>query len=505
VSAPGTSTVAEALPPQRLDPRTILIRVLQGSPSVILGIPVFLAWSRGEGVPLVFLFTVMALLLTVTLLSSWLHWRSFTYQVLPDQIVIARGLIRRTRRSIPAQRIQDVSIKQGPLSRLIGLAEVRIETGGGAADEGKLDSVSLSEAYRLREVLRGIRTGVTTAGAGGRQGEAEDEAETLLFRIGLARLLYSGLFKFSLVWIVAIFGILQYLDQALGYDRDQWLEMVGVAERELQSRLNGRVLLSVAGLAIGLGLLAGVVRTVLQTYGFRLTHAGARFRYSRGLLTRTEVVVAKQQIQLGLVERGTVSGRLGWYALKVQTLGGSDHVSGRQELAPFARPAELAPIIALAGLPPFERSPLRPVSRWHTLGGLVGFVMVPTVILLVATTVFPLAALLLFAMPVPLAVALLRSRCHRYALAGTSVQVTRGVLKRRDWTVPYGNVQAVTVGRGPVQRLLGIATVRIDTAGGRGFNGPHVHDIDEAQAVAFVGDLIERVEALVSTMPSKVR
>ncbi len=504
MSAPGSSTVAEALPPQRLDPRTILIRVLQGSPSVILGIPVFLAWSRGEGVPLAFLFTVMALLLTVTLVTSWLRWRTFTYQILPDQIIIARGLIRRTRRSIPAQRIQDVSIKQGPLSRLIGLAEVRIETGGGAADEGRLDSVSLSEAYRLREVLRSIRMGVTAAGAGVREGEAEaeDEAETLLFRMGPARLLYFGLFNFSLVWIVVLFGMLQYLAQALGYDRDRWLEVIGVAERELQSRLSGSVVLSVAGLAIGLGLLAGVIRTVLQTYGFRLTHAGARFRYSRGLLTRTEVVVAKRQIQLGLTERGTVSGRLGWYALKVQTLGGSDHVSGRLELAPFARPVELAPIIALAGLPPFERSPLRPVSHRHVLSGLVGFVLLPTVVLLAAMAFFPPAALVLFAMPVPLAVALLRHRCHRYALAGTSVQVTRGVLRRRDWTVPYGNVQAVTVQRGPVQRLLGIATVRIDTAGGRGINGPHVHDLDEAQAAAFVGDLIERVEAPGSATPS---
>jgi len=44
--------------------------------------------------------------------------------------------------------------------------------------------------------------------------------------------------------------------------------------------------------------------------------------------------------------------------------------------------------------------------------------------------------------------------------------------------------------------------VRIDTAGGRGINGPHVHDLDEAQAAAFVGDLIERVKALGSSTPS---
>lgn len=486
------------MPPRRLDPRTILVRFMQGSPSVIFAVPVFLVWSRGDGAPIGFILPGLALLLVVMLVSSWLRWRAFTYQVLPGQIVITRGLIKRTRRSIPAERIQDVSIKQGPLSRLVGLAEVRIETGGGEADEGVLDSVSLSEAHRLREVLRDIRTGGDLAEASGSAGEGA--CETTLFRMGPLRLLFSGLFSFSLVWIVALFGILQYLNQALGYDEEQLLEWFGVAERELQSRLNSRVVLSVAGLAIALGLLTGIIRTVLQNFGFRLTHSGARFRYRRGLLTRTEVVVAKRQIQLGVVERGAISGRLGWCAFKVQTLAGSDHASGRQELAPFARPAELAPIIALAGLPPFERSQLRSVSRWHIARGLVGHVLLPAVIFLVAAMFLPIVALLVFALPAPFAVTLLRRRCHRYTLAETSIQVTRGVLKRREWTVPYGNVQTVTVRRGPVQRLLGIATVRIDTAGGRGIGGPHVHDIVEEQAATIVGDLIGRMRALGSNL-----
>lgn len=500
MTAPDPSTAAEAMAPRRLDPRTIVLKSLQGSPSLILGLPVFLAWSRGEGLPLGFLLAPLALLLAVALFFSWLRWRVFTYLILPGQVVIAHGLIKRTRRSIPAERIQDVSIKQGPLSRLFGLAEVRIETGGGEADEGRLDSVSLSEAHRLRRVLRSIRSG---GGVDGGDRSADPEAaETLLFRMGFPRLLWSGLFHFSLVWLAAIFGLLQYLDQALGYGWDRWLEMLGVAGQALQSGFNVSVLIGLAGLAVALGLLAGVVRTVLRNFGFRLTHAEARFRYRRGLLTRTEVVVAKRQIQLGLVEHGAVSGRLGWRAFKVQTLGGGDQVSGRQELAPFARPDELAPVIALAGLPPFEPSRLRSVSSWHTVSGVIGFVAAPAAAMLGATAFFPLAALLLFTLPVLLAVALLRRRCHRYGLAPTSVQVRRGVLTRRDWTIPYGNVQAVTVTRGPLQRRFGVATVRIDTAGGRGLNRPHVHDIDDAEAAAFVGDLMERVEIVRRGAPS---
>lgn len=482
------------MPPRRLDPRTILVGTLRGAPSLVFGVPVVLAWSQREGVSPLSLLIGMAVLLVIAFISAWVRWRTFTYQILPGEVVIARGLIKRTRRSIPVERIQDVSINRGPLSRLIGIAEVRIETGAGEADEGRLVSVSLSEAHRLREVLRQIRT--RSGPVETTVGDREVASEVKLFGMGFARLLFSGLFNFSLVWLVAVFGLLQYLEQWPGYGWDRLLEAVGMAEQALRTHVSQTVILVAAGGAVALGLLAGVAQTVLRNFGFTLTYGEGRFRYRRGLLTRTEVVVAKRQIQLGLTERGIVSGLLGWAAFKVQTLAGSDHASGRQELAPFATSPELASILACTGLPHFDRSGLRAVSKWHGLVALVGFVLLPLVCIVAAMRFFPTAGFLLLAMPVPLGIALLRRHRHRYALAASSVQVTRGVLVHRAWTVPYGNVQAITVRRGPIQRLLGVATVRIDTAGGSGINGPHVHDIADNRTGAFVSDLIARVEAL---------
>lgn len=490
---PGT------LPPRRLDPRTILVRALPGLPSAIFALPFILTAARGEGFALIFAFVGLAMVMAVTAVISWLHWRAFTYQVLLDQLVISRGILNRTRRSIPAERIQDVSIKRNLIARVLGLAEVRVETGGGEADEGRLDSVSLDEAHRLRALLRGLKTRQPVAEtATETDAEAEvsgGDEETPLYRMALPRLLYFGLFNFSLVWIAAIFGAVQYLDQTQVFDWGRWLDLLDVAERELQSRLNVMLALGFFGLAIVLGVVAGIVRTVMRYHDFKLAFAEGRFRYSRGLLTKTEVVVAQRQIQLGLIERGAVSGRLGWSAFKVQTLGGSDHVSGRQEMAPFARPAEIEPLVARAGLPPFDRSLLRSVSRWHAAGACLGSVLLPAVIILVVSLFFPLAVGLLLLLPIPLAVSLLRPRFHGYALADTCLNVRRGVLKQRDWTVPYGNIQSVTVTRGVLQKRLGVATVRIDTAGGSGINGPHIHDLGDGEAAQLSLSLIHRIDA----------
>lgn len=53
-----------------------------------------------------------------------------------------------------------------------------------------------------------------------------------------------------------------------------------------------------------------------------------------------------------------------------------------------------------------------------------------------------------------------------YALTSTSVRVRAGVLVMKEVTISFRNAQNVQVLQGPLERLFGISTVRIDTAGG---------------------------------------
>lgn len=57
-------------------------------------------------------------------------------------------------------------------------------------------------------------------------------------------------------------------------------------------------------------------------------------------------------------------------------------------------------------------------------------------------------------------------RRFEYALADTTLDVASGVLARREREIPLRRVQNVDVSQNVVQRVLGIATVRVETAGG---------------------------------------
>lgn len=453
---------------RRLHPGTIALRIIVKAPQNVAGLVALSAAASQAG--LWVMAGVAALVLVGAGLVTWARWRSFTYRIADGELVIADGILHRNRRSIPFERIQDVSIDQKLLARLFGLARVRIETGGGEADEASLDSVSLAEAARLRAVLRGREAAVA---------EAAEQAPTRdpVFAMDGRRVLTMGLFGFSLVWVGVLFAAINQVGDLIGLDWDGWRDWAGVARREAVALATPLFALFAAIAALVVGAVSGVARTFFIEHGFRLEREGDRLRRVRGLTTRTEVVVSLRRIQLALIERGMVSGRLGWSSLRLQTLGGSDDAGGRQQVAPFARDDEVTRVLAAAGYPAFDPLPLRPVAFGHVVRAALLRGGVPLVGLGVASWFLPLASLALPLVAIPVVSALLARRRHRYAIVGDTLQVMRGVLAKRAWIVPLANIQSVSVTRSPLQRLLGIATVRVDTAGAKGIGRPDVSDL----------------------------
>lgn len=487
----GEGSESEDHGPKRVHPGTIAIDFLRRAPQTVIGLPAIAGYTSGRSIGWILL--AAAVLGAVMLVITWVGWRRFTYTVAEHELVIERGLLNRSRRSIPLARIQDVSIERKPLARLFGLAEVKVETGGGEKDEAVLDSVSLAEAQRLRAALRGYGTPASHESGDIAIEAADAAALPVIFRMPLSRVLLLGAFSFSLVWIAALFGLLQFFDQFIDFGIDRARDWAEVAKDEVQARFSIAAALAVAAAALTLGVVSGIIRTLLRDYGFTLRAGGGRFRRTRGLLTRSEVVVAMRRIQLAMVQRGPLRGAFGWNALSFQTLGGSNDPSGRQAMAPLARDHEVAWVVETAGLPQFERLPLRPVAAGHVIRCVLLALPWPLLVLVLALAVTPLAWLGTLLL-IPMAgAALLQRRFHRYALRDASLQVMRGVIAQRDWIVPFENVQVVTLRAGLIQRWLGVASVLVDTAGAGGGGAPDVVDLNLADARTLANGLVERI------------
>jgi putative membrane protein len=345
---------------RRVHPATVGLRFLKDLPQTMIGLPALFALMSDTG--WLYVVPIAAAGVAFIGLVEWLRWSRFSYGVGAREIVIESGILSRNRRSIPFDRVQDVGIERGPLHRLFGLAKVRIETGGSAKDEGVLDSVTTAEADRLRAAIRAGKAGEASVDAA-LQAEATGQ---LVYAMSPGRVFASGFFNFSLVYLAGIFAVLQTFEPWIPFDIKDPGRWIGLVDEETVRSFTPGAWAAVLMVALLLGVITGLLRTLARDYGFRLTVEGARLRRERGLFTRTEMVLPKKRIQLAVIDSGPVRRGLGLAELLFQTLSAGKEGGGRQSVAPFARDDEIERVLAEGGqLARPDPASLQRVSRRH--------------------------------------------------------------------------------------------------------------------------------------------
>lgn len=80
-----------------------------------------------------------------------------------------------------------------------------------------------------------------------------------------------------------------------------------------------------------------------------------------------------------------------------------------------------------------------------------------------------------------------------YLVTDRSLRVREGVVRIREMTITFANIQNISISQGPIQRLLGIADLRVDTAGGsaqtsqkegkENLHGVHFRGVNNAEEI----------------------
>lgn len=472
---------------ERLHP-LFLLTGLGGSLRGIIGGYAGLAYLASKGQFAIALIGAAALLLFMVA-GVYLYWRKFSFRVGSNEIRIDSGIISRTHRSIPFDRVQDVDISQGPVARLLGLATVKFETGGasGAGDEAVLQAIALDRAEDIRTLVRSHRSpqaAVTIV-------DDEVEAAIPIFSMDTKRLVLAGLFNFSLALLAGLIGATQTFGDAFGFDplnRRFWASLLSQIEPLADLVLAYRMVAAIAGLLllILVGVATGVVRTILREFGFRLERTERGLRRRRGLLTRTDVTLAVKRVQAAIIASGPLRERFGWSALKVQSLASDQGKEADHMLAPLADDEEIGRIVAELGWRPigaadYSRvarayvwlrvivlSPLILIALLQLLAlGLLPFVagpdetMLPSAgALLVPTLIFIAAASL------AIGVRWLDWRRFGFVLDGERLLVRSGWWRRRRLILPIIRIQSIDLRQSFLSRWFGVTTLVFGVAGG---------------------------------------
>jgi putative membrane protein len=434
--------------PRHLHPAAIAVDAVRSSLQLFGGI-VLVAIVRGSGPG-----TTVALALAGIAggaLMGWFGWRKTTYWLDGPALHFRSGVFTPDEKIVPIARVQGVDTATGPLQRIFGVVELRVQIPGAAdADEIVLSAVTHAEAARLREAL-------------GQPAPAEPDE---LLGLGMRDLLLAAATGPQIsVALSAVAGVYALLNNAIDFEKDGegLIARVDTAQE---------IAIGVAALLFAAYVLAFLAAIVVFA-GFEVRRDAGVLRIRRGLFQRRATTVPLARVDGIVIVEGLARGPLGLAALRIESAAhGGEKAAGRT-LLPLVRRRDAEDVIArlvpsLAVAPgELERPPPRALRR---------FVLVPSLAGAVAGGAFALAlgaAAAWVAAPVlALVGGLVGVRGYRAAgvrLAGSVVVVREARVARRTLLARRHRLQEHALRRTPLQARAALADLRVTVgSGGQG-------------------------------------
>ena len=100
----------------------------------------------------------------------YLSWRFHTFRITGDDVEVRSGVLFRTHRRAPLDRVQGVNLTRPMFARLVGMAKLEV-VGAGLDSNVKLEYLSTSNA-------EAVRTDILRLASGRRLAEARADAAT---------------------------------------------------------------------------------------------------------------------------------------------------------------------------------------------------------------------------------------------------------------------------------------------------------------------------------------
>ncbi|MDT0329628.1 PH domain-containing protein [Nocardiopsis lambiniae] len=429
------------------------------------------------------------------LVNGFVTWRTTRYEVGEDRLEIRRGLVRRSRRTIPLERVRGVDVTSTLLHRILGVAVVRIEAAAGSAgatEDGKLDAVDIAEAERLRRVLlhrREVLTGRASADtpddASAPSGEGGGTDEGIVhFAVPRSWYLYGAL---SLGYLLTPFAVLATLFGAVQQTAGEWATDAFI-DWVRDSDRSGLVMFAVAGVVIIVLLMPvfAVVSYAITHWGFTLRERDGSLVAERGLFTRRSVTLEKRRIRGYELADNPLERLRGAVRLRAIVTGLGD-AAGRSVLLPIGPRSEVEAVVDRA-LGRYTGT-LRRHPRAALVRRLLRSVGPPALAVAAAVAFGPawtvVLTLALTVAGVPLGVDRYRSLGHGYD--GERVSVRSGSISRSQSTVERSAVIGWTWSQTLFQRRSGLADLQVTVGAGAG--GYTAQDASLGASVAFAADV----------------
>ncbi|MCC6724286.1 MAG: PH domain-containing protein [Saprospiraceae bacterium] len=426
-------------------------------------------------------------------LISLLNYFKLYFYIKDDELVLEKGVFRKSKINVPLDRVQTVNFRQTIIHQFLNVVAVDIDTAGSSRKEFSLHALSKPQAELLREVvtswqsaaqhsagrLAPLETGLDTDSA------APSVFSKLLFQLTPLDLAKIGMSQNHLRTAGILFAFFaSFADDvkdALGIDLEKKLTWwLGTSQ--------GWDILLALLMVIPVFLLGSffftMVRTVLQYFGLRFWRTERGFKIESGLFTRQEVSAVLTKIQYVLWSSSPLMRLFNMMKVRMPQAASVD-VTGKLAVG---LPGCYAPQLEAVRAAYF---PEENAQNWepHGVDGIATFWrflrigLLPTAVLILITRSWLQngAFIWLLWLPIALWLANRYRRSWQWEVSDEGLRAQWGTFNRTAVLLQWHKVQAVSVRKAIFTKRATLARLTLYTAAGD-ISVPYI-PFEKAQAV----------------------
>lgn len=414
-------------------------------------------WVIANNLYLVVILVVLGVVILVTV-AFYVSWRFHTFRITGDAVEVRSGILFRTNRRAPLDRVQGVNLVRPMIARLLGAAKLEV-VGAGADGNVKLEYLSTVNAETVRADILRLASGrkLGAASAPGREGmpgklvatvgqgvtgllEGDDqdhEAPESVVHIPVGRILLAQLLSVLPSLIIIVPAMI------VGFSFAGFWALFGLIP----------VVLALGGYWVGQVLKS-------MRYSIAPTRDGARVTF--GFFTTITETLPPGRVHAVSVSQPLLWRPFKWWRITITRLSGAGAGDAAAQAAmavvlPVGTPADTERVLSLLlpGIDDAERAFIvraagKVGSPDGVAGDRVGF----------GDGAFSTT---------PRRAAWLRPfswRRNGFLLTEDALLMRRGVLSRTMVVLPLARVQSLSITQGPIDRALRVANVQGQTVTG---------------------------------------
>lgn len=419
--------------------------------------------------------TFVCVLLALIIIHSVLHYLNFLFFVNNNELIVKKGYIKKTKLSIPIDRIQTVNIKQNLIQQALGVVSLEIDTAGTSGKELEITAIDKEFAGNLKQEILSNKNDdpVPTESIE----TVAEEADTIV-KLDFIDLLKIGISENHLksFGIILAFGIGTY-EQIKDYFNEEAKNLVNSTSSYIEENQNLALISLFIVFVLIISISFSLVKVILTYFDLKFFKSSSGFVVESGLTKKKSVSILNSKIQVLSWSTNPIRKLMNFVNVRIHQVSGFNFKREGAIVVPACTYDNLNQVNSAIfnDNNTTESDFLKPEKGYLRRNIIIlSLLQIPLVVLSIYKPD-------MFYIPIIWVILTIIISVRKYRNAGYSISenhiiVRSGVFEKTFSKMELYKVQNISFHQPIIQKSIGIANIKIVTAGNKTIRIPYIKE-----------------------------